>query len=153
MVESLKVRNRPSSYLQLPGEMEGPMSSSCWRHSACGEGASSVLSHERHYAQLLGGIILPVRETSGLALGNKIILRHSREAPCPALREREGSAFCPPVTSCSPVRMLYVQPRPSPPDGRMGQTSSRKEQTQAERTNITTDFCYKIIKYSTDLKA
>ena len=112
MTESLKVGNRLSLYLQLPGEREGPVSLSCWRHSACGEGASSTLSHERHYAQLLGGIILPVREASGLALGNKIILRHSREGPRSALREREGSVFCPPVTSSSPVRMLCVQPRP-----------------------------------------
>lgn len=59
-------------------------------HSACGEGASSVLSHKRNCAHLLGGIVLPVRETTELALGSKIILRHSREAPHLALREREA---------------------------------------------------------------
>lgn len=40
-----------------------------------------------------------------------------------------------------------------PPEGRMGQPSRRKEQTQAEQTNLRTDFHYKIIKYSPDLKA
>lgn len=81
--------------------------------SPCGEGASSALSHKRNCAHLLGGIILPVRETSGLALGNKIILHHPREAPHLALGGKEGSASCPPVTS-SALRMLCVQPVPVP---------------------------------------
>lgn len=63
---------------------------------------------EKYYAQLLGGPILPVTEAPGLDQGNKIILHHSGRLLI--LREREESALCLPVTSCSLDGWMWTQP-------------------------------------------
>lgn len=88
MAELLKVGN---SFLVVSSasRREGvSWALSCWRHSAWG---GSVLMK----GSAPGRARLPVREALGLALGNRISLHHPREAPHPALREREGLAFCP----------------------------------------------------------
>lgn len=73
---------------------------------------------------------LPVREASGLALGNRISLHHPREAPHPALREREGLAFCP---STSPSHCTLCMQPPSRGDARMGQASRRRSRHRQNR--------------------
>lgn len=102
MAEFLKVGN---SFLVVSSasRREGvSWALSCWRHSAWG---GSVLMK----SSAPGRARLPVREASGLALGNRISLHHPREAPHPALREREGLAFCP-STSPATARSACSHP-------------------------------------------
>lgn len=102
---------------------------------------------EKHYAQLLGGPILPVTEAPGLAQGNEVILHHSGSLLI--LREREESALCLVITSCSLDGWMWMQPSHS--DGRLGQASRREEETQAEQTDLGTDFNSKSELISTPL--
>lgn len=146
MAESLKVQNRFPCifsfqergkacwmYLPVGGEhlqcypRKGTMLSSCRDHFSC-QGNIRVSSWEQdHPASFKGG---------------------SSFGPW-----REGGISLRPSVTSPARRMLWGQPRPRPPDGKMGQPSRRKEQTQAEWMNLRTDFSYKAITYSTDLKA